>query len=73
MYWRLEDELWHVWLCFTVCGTIDSQYQSSEEMKHRYSIFAESLETIRSHNKWLSYTLGVNGSRVHRRSTSYDC
>ncbi|XP_022030766.2 thiol protease aleurain [Helianthus annuus] len=38
------------------------KYQSSEEMKHRYSIFAESLETIRSHNKkGLSYTLGVNG------------
>ncbi|KAJ0515656.1 putative cathepsin H [Helianthus annuus] len=37
------------------------KYQSSEEMKHRYSIFAESLETIRSHNKRLSYTLGVNG------------
>ncbi|MFS7982773.1 putative cathepsin H [Helianthus anomalus] len=37
------------------------KYQSSEEMKHRYSIFAESLETIRSHNnKGLSYTLGVN-------------
>ncbi|KAM0030084.1 putative cathepsin H [Helianthus debilis subsp. tardiflorus] len=30
-------------------------------MKHRYSIFAQSLETIRSHNnKGLSYTLGVN-------------
>ncbi|KAF5789044.1 putative cathepsin H [Helianthus annuus] len=30
-------------------------------MKHRYSIFAESLETIRSHNKkGLSYTLGVD-------------
>ncbi|KAM0040965.1 putative transcription regulator SWI/SNF-BAF60b family [Helianthus debilis subsp. tardiflorus] len=36
------------------------KYESSEEIKHRYSIFAESLETIRSHNKWLSYTLGVN-------------
>ncbi|MFS7998811.1 putative cathepsin H [Helianthus anomalus] len=37
------------------------KYQSSEEMKHKYSIFAPSLETIRSHNnKGLSYTLGVN-------------
>ncbi|MFS7921807.1 putative cathepsin H [Helianthus anomalus] len=38
-----------------------SVFRYSDEMKHMYSIFAESLETIRSHNnKGLSYTLGVN-------------
>lgn len=38
------------------------RYETADEMKHRFSIFLESLETIRSHNKkGLSYTLGVNG------------
>ncbi|KAI3711516.1 hypothetical protein L1987_70054 [Smallanthus sonchifolius] len=38
------------------------KYESSDEMKQRYSIFVESLDTITSHNKkGLSYTLGVNG------------
>ncbi|KAI3714500.1 hypothetical protein L6452_21455 [Arctium lappa] len=37
------------------------KYETSDEMKQRFSIFVESLETIRSHNKkGLSYTLGVN-------------
>lgn len=37
------------------------KYESEDEMKQRYSIFANSLETIRSHNnKGLPYTLGVN-------------
>ncbi|KAI3710484.1 hypothetical protein L2E82_40267 [Cichorium intybus] len=38
------------------------KYETPDEMKQRYSIFVESLKTIRSHNKkGLSYTLGVNG------------
>ncbi|XP_076888222.1 vanillin synthase-like [Bidens hawaiensis] len=37
------------------------KYQTSDEMKRRYSIFVQSLETITSHNnKGLSYTLGIN-------------
>ncbi|KAI3789977.1 hypothetical protein L2E82_02785 [Cichorium intybus] len=37
------------------------KYETADEMKQRYSIFVESLKTIRSHNKkGLSYTLGVN-------------
>ncbi|KAI7742397.1 hypothetical protein M8C21_018598 [Ambrosia artemisiifolia] len=37
------------------------RYQTSDEIKQRYSIFVQSLETIRSHNnKKKSYTLGVN-------------
>ncbi|CAI9260089.1 unnamed protein product [Lactuca saligna] len=37
------------------------RYETADEMKQRFSIFLESLETIRSHNKkGLSYTLGVN-------------
>jgi cathepsin H len=36
-------------------------YETAEEMKHRFSIFTDSLKMIRSHNKkGLSYTLGVN-------------
>ncbi|XP_031109821.1 cysteine proteinase 3-like isoform X2 [Ipomoea triloba] len=37
------------------------RYESAEEMKRRFSVFKESLKTIRSHNKrGLSYKLGVN-------------
>jgi len=38
------------------------KYASSDEMKQRYSIFVQSLETIRSHNsnKGRTYTIGVN-------------
>ncbi|CAH8330213.1 unnamed protein product [Eruca vesicaria subsp. sativa] len=36
-------------------------YQSPEEIKHRYSVFKENLDLIRStNNKGLSYKLGVN-------------
>ncbi|KAL1805183.1 hypothetical protein ACET3Z_028251 [Daucus carota] len=36
-------------------------YETTDEMKRRFSIFSESLEMIRSHNKKkLPYTLGVN-------------
>ncbi|KAI3814446.1 hypothetical protein L1987_14086 [Smallanthus sonchifolius] len=39
----------------------EKKYETSDEMKQRYSIFVESLETITTHNnKGLSYTLGVN-------------
>nr|GMC96477.1 cysteine proteinase 3-like [Ipomoea batatas] len=37
------------------------RYESPEEMKRRFSVFKESLKTIRSHNnRGLSYKLGVN-------------
>ncbi|KAK1377843.1 Cysteine protease [Heracleum sosnowskyi] len=37
------------------------RYETTDEMKRRFSIFSESLKMIRSHNKKnLPYTLGVN-------------
>ncbi|CAK9138506.1 unnamed protein product [Ilex paraguariensis] len=58
------------------------RYETVEEMKLRFSIFAESLKLIRSHNKkGLSYTVGVNEFadltwdefRKHRLGAAQNC
>ncbi|CAN6806475.1 hypothetical protein Bca4012_001154 [Brassica carinata] len=41
------------------------KYQHAEEIKHRFSVFKENLDLIRStNNKGLSYKLGVNSKFI---------